>query len=105
MDGEQFVHRSLLIVATRDQDISAGRISELRRLVDDLIGRVARPQGGGSYPPLGVIYGLVRLEMETHTQVHQLASTSDGMIPQSAVAPIMTSLMGRVRDLVRSIEP
>ena len=47
VDREQFVHRSLLVAATRDQDISTGRISELRRLVDDMIGRAARPQGGG----------------------------------------------------------
>ena len=102
--GEQFIHRSLLIAATRDQDISTGRISELRRLVDDMIGRVVKPQGEGGYTPLGLISGLVRLEMEAHTQVRQLASTSDGMIPQSAVAPIITSLMGQVRDLVRSRE-
>ena len=104
VDREQYVHRSLLVAATRDQDVLTGRISELRRLVDDMIGRAARPQGGGGSAPLGMISGLVRLEMEAHTQVRQLASTSDGMIPQSDIAPIITSLMGRVRDLIRSMD-
>ena len=79
-----------------------GRVSELRRLLDDMIGRVARPQGGGGSAPLGMISGLVRLEMEAHTRVRQLASTSDGMIPQSDMAPIITSLMSQVREMVRS---
>ena len=45
MDREQYVHRSLLVAATRDQDVLTGRISELRRLVDDMIGRAARSPG------------------------------------------------------------
>ena len=90
MDRDQYVHRSLLVAATRDQDVLTGRVSELRRLLDDMIGRAARPQGGGGSTPLGMIYGLVRVEMEAHTQVRQLASTSDGMVQQSDIAPIIT---------------
>ena len=104
VDRELYVHRSLLVAATRDQDVLTGRLSESRRLVDDLISRLARPQGGGGSAPLGVISSLVRLEMDAHTQVRQLASTSEGRVPQSDITSIITSLMSRVRDLVRSTE-
>ena len=72
--------------------------------MDDLIGRLARPQGGGGHLPVGMISGFVRLEMEAHTQLCHLSSTSDGMVPRSAVAPIITSLMSQVRDIVWSKE-
>ena len=67
VDRDQYVHRSLLVASTRDLDVLTGRVSKLRRLLDDMIGRVARPQGGGGSAPLGMISGLVRLEMEAHT--------------------------------------
>ena len=69
--------------------------------MDELIGRVARPQGGGSSLPFGLIPSLVRLEADAHAQLRQLASTSDGMVPVEAVAPIITALMRHVRDVVR----
>ena len=47
VDREQYVHRSLLVAATRDQDVLTGRVSELRRLLDDMIGRVAQTPGRG----------------------------------------------------------
>ena len=103
VDRELYVHRSLLVAATRDQDVLTGRLSESRRLVDDLISRVARPQGGGGSAPLGVMSSLVRLEMDAQAQVRQLASTSDGAVQQGDIAPIIASLMGQVRDLVRSV--
>ena len=79
-----------------------GRLAESRRLVDDLISRVARPQGWGGSAPLGVMSSLERLEMDAQAQVRQLASTSDGAVHQGDIAPIIASLMGQVRDLVRS---
>ena len=103
--GEQLVPISLLTAATRDYDGATGHISELRHLVDDLIGRLSRTQGGGGHLPVGVIYGLARLDMEAHTQLRQLASTSDRMVPRSAVTPIITSLMSQVRDIVKSRDP
>ena len=103
--GELLVPASLLSAASRDNDIAAGHIGELRWLVDDLIGRVARPQGGGSSLPFGVIPSLVRLEADVHAHLRQLASTSDWMVPVEAVAPIITALMRQVRDVVRPREP
>ena len=103
--GELLVPASLLTVASRDNDTAAGHIGELRRLVDDLIGRVARPQGGGSSLPFGVISSLVRLEADAQAQLRQLASTSDGMVPVETVAPIITTLMRQVRDVGRPREP
>ena len=64
--GELLVPASLLSAASRDNDILTGRVEELRRLVDDLIGRVSRPQGGGSSLPFGLVPSLVRLEADTH---------------------------------------
>ena len=102
VDKELYVHRSLLVAAPRDQDVLTGRLAESRRLVDDLIGRVARPQGGGGFAPLGVMSSLVRLEMDAQAQVRQLGSTSHGAVQQGDIAPIIASLMGQVRNLVRS---
>ena len=98
---ELLVPISLLRAANRDNDISTWRIEELRRLVDELIGRVARPHGGGNSLPFGLVPSLVRLEADAHTQLRQLASTSDGMVPLRAVAPIITALMDQVRDLAQ----
>ena len=69
--------------------------------MDDLIGRVARPQGGGSSLPFGLVPSLVRLEADTHMQLRQLASTRDEMVPLRAVVPIIAALMDQVRDLAR----
>ena len=110
VDRELYVHRSLLVGATRDQDMGGGgggggvtgRLAESRRIVDDLIDRVARPQGGGGSAPLGLMSSLVRLEMEAQRQVRQLASTSDGAVQQNEISPIIASLMGHVRKLIRS---
>ena len=102
VDRELYVHRSLLVAATRDQDMVTGRLAESRRIVDDLIDRVARPQGGGGSAPLGLMSSLVRLEMEAQRQVRQLPSTSDGAVQQEEISPIIASLMGHVRELIRS---
>ena len=64
--GELLVPASLLSAASRDNDILTGRVEELKRLVDELIGRVVRPQGGGSSLPFGLVPILVRLEVDTH---------------------------------------
>ena len=82
--GEPLVPTSLLSTASRDNYIATGRIAELRRLVDELIGRVSRPQGGGNSLPFGVIPSLVRLEADAHAQLRLLASTSDRMVPLRA---------------------
>ena len=103
--GELLVPASLLSATSRDNDIATGRIDELRRLVGELIGRVARPQGRGSSLPFGVIPNLVRLEADSHAQLCQLASTNDGMVPAGAVSLIITALMRQVRDVVRPREP
>ena len=68
--GELLVPASLLSAASRDNDILTGRVEELRRIVDELIGRVARPQGGGSSLPFGLVPGLVRIQADTHAQLH-----------------------------------
>ena len=64
VDRELYVHRSLLVAATRDQDMLIGHLSESRRLVDDLIGRSSQTPGRGGSAPLGVMSSLVRLEMD-----------------------------------------
>ena len=92
--GELLVPASLLSAASRDKDILRGRVEELRRLVDELIGRVARPHGRGTSLPFGFVTSMVRLEADTHMQLRQLASTSDGMVPLRAVAPIVHCING-----------
>ena len=99
--GELLVPASLLTASSMDNARLTGRNEELRRLVDELIERVARPQGGGSSLPFGLVPGLVRIEADAHAQLRQLASTSDGMVPLRAVVPIVTALMDQVRDLAR----
>ena len=102
---ELLVPASLLSAACRDNDIDVGRIGDLRRLVDDLIGRVARPQGGESSLSFVVIPSLVRVEADAYVQLLMLYLTSEGMVPVETVAPIITTLMRHVKDVVRPREP
>ena len=85
-----------------DPELGASQSNEeLRRLVDELIERVTRPQGGGSSLPFVSVPSLIKMEADTYAQLCQLASTSDGMVPLGAVVPIVTALMDHVRDLAR----
>ena len=99
--GELLVPASLLTASSMDNARLTGRNEELRRLVDELIERVARPRGGGSSIPYGSDPSLIRMEADTYAQLRQLASTSDGMVPLGTVVLIFTALMEQVRDLSR----